>query len=274
MNYQQLVRETAAALSGTGSPGLEARLLAAALFGGDMARLYRQYPSEADTEQVDQVRASTARRIRGEPIQHILGEAWFYGRRFICDHRALVPRPETETLVEAVLRSGLPANPRIVDVGTGSGVVGITLALSLPGSSVTGTDVRPEAAALARENGILHEAVNFRVVVTDLVRGLPGEHHAVAANLPYIPTGDLPGLPPEVGFDPASALDGGPEGIDLIAGLVDTAGSVLSSGGLLALEIGPGQAGTVSGLLSDWRDVSVCDDLCGRPRVVTARLRG
>jgi release factor glutamine methyltransferase len=273
MNFQQLVRETRAALSGAGSPGLEARLLTADLFGSDMACLYRHYQEEAGPGQVDRVRTLAARRARGEPVQHLLGEAWFYGRRFICDRRALVPRPETETLVDAVLRSDLPDNPGIVDVGTGSGVVGITLALALPGSSVTGTDVCPEAAALARENGVLHEARNFRVAVTDLVRGIPGEQHAVAANLPYIPTGDLPGLPPEVAFDPVTALDGGADGTNLIAALADTAGSVLRPGGLLALEIGPGQAGAVAGLLSDWRDVSVLEDLCGRPRVVTARRR-
>ncbi len=274
MTFQQLVRETASALSGIESPGLEARLLAAHLFGGDMSNLYRSYREEAGPEQVDRVRAAAARRTLGEPLQHILGEAWFYGRRFICDRRALVPRPETETLVDVVLRSDLPDNPWIVDVGTGSGVVGITLALSLPGSSVIGTDISPEAAALARENGALHKARNFRVVAADLVLGLSGEHHAVAANLPYIPTGDLPGLPPEVGFDPVQALDGGAGGTNLIAGLVDTVGSILCPGGLLALEIGPDQEKAVRGFLSDWKDVSVFEDLCGRPRVVAARRRG
>jgi len=273
MNLHLLVKELTAIVSGTDQPYREARLLAASLFGGDMAAMYRSYRTDVSPESACRLRLAAVRRARGEPIQHILGEAWFHGRRFACDERALVPRPETETLVDAVLAAGLPVNPRILDVGTGSGVIGITLALSLPGSSVTGTDTSPAAAALARKNAQLLGATGFTVIETDLAAGLEGLFHAVVSNPPYIPTGEIPGLMPEVRFDPVEALDGGPSGLDCTGRLVYEAGGVLLPGGLLAIEIGCGQSRDVCDMLLNWNDVRVVDDLSGRPRVVTARRR-
>lgn len=273
MNLHLLVRELTAIVSGTEQPYREARLLAASLFGGDMAALYRGYRTEVPPETAARLRLAAVRRARGEPLQHILGEAWFHGRRFVCDSRALVPRPETETLVDAVLAAGLPDNPRILDVGTGSGVVGITLALSIPGSIVTGSEKSPAAAALARENALLLGADNFTVIETDLTAGTGGGFHALAANPPYIRTEDIPGLMPEVGFDPVTALDGGPSGLDCTARLVYEARGVLLPGGLIAIETGFDQSREVCAMLADWRDVTVVNDLAGRPRVVTARRR-
>lgn len=273
MNLHLLVKELAAIVSGTGQPYREARLLAASLYGGDMTALYRAYRTDVPPETAARLRLAAVRRARGEPLQHILGEAWFHGRRFVCDPRALVPRPETETLVDAVLAAGLPGSPMILDVGTGSGIIGITLALTLPGSMVTGTEKSPLAAALARENARLLGASNFTVIETDLTAGTGGGFHALAANLPYIPTGDIPGLMPEVGFDPVTALDGGPSGLDCIARLVREAGGVLVPGGLLALETGFDQSREVCEMLADWDEVSVLNDLAGRPRVVTARRK-
>ncbi|MFO7627470.1 MAG: peptide chain release factor N(5)-glutamine methyltransferase [Candidatus Fermentibacteraceae bacterium] len=273
MNLHLLVKELTAIISGTDQPYREARLLAASLFGGDMAAMYRGYRTDVSPETAARLRLAAVRRARGEPIQHILGEAWFHGRRFICDERALVPRPETETLVDAVLAAGLPEKPRILDVGTGSGVIGITLALSLPGSAVTATDTSPAAAALARENARFLGALNYTVIETDLTAGLEGGFHAVVANPPYIPTGDIPGLMREVLFDPVTALDGGPSGLDCIGRLVYEAAGVLLPGGLLAIEIGCGQSRDVYAMLGNWSDVMVLDDLTGRPRVVTARRK-
>jgi release factor glutamine methyltransferase len=271
MNLHLLVKELTAIVSGTDQPYREARLLAASLFGGDMAAMYRSYRTDVSPETASRLRLAAVRRARGEPLQHILGEAWFHGRRFICDERALVPRPETETLVDAVIAAGLPENPRILDVGTGSGVVGITLALSVMGSTVSGTDISPGAAQLARENALLLGARNFTVIETDLTAGLEGGFHAVAANLPYIPSGDIPGLMPEVRFDPVTALDGGPSGLDCTGRLVYEAEGVLLPQGLLAIEIGCDQSRDVCAMLGKWSDVKVLNDLAGRPRVVTAR---
>lgn len=271
MNLHLLVKELTAIVSGTEQPYREARLLASSLFGGDIAAMYRGYRTDVSPETAARLRLAAVRRARGEPLQHILGEAWFHGRRFVCDERALVPRPETETLVDAVLAAGLPESPRILDVGTGSGVIGITLALSIAGSTVTGTDISPEAAGLAMENARLLGAGNFSVIETDLTAGLECVFHAVVANLPYIPTGDIPGLMPEVLCDPVTALDGGPSGLDCMGRLVYEAGSVLLRGGLLAIEIGFDQSPDVCAMLANWSDVKVLEDLAGRPRVITAR---
>lgn len=274
MNLHQLVKELSNTLSETCAPYLEAKLIAAGLFDGDMARLYSRYHDELSPEDTARLRRAGVRRARGEPIQHILGEAWFYGRRFISDPRALVPRPETELLVRAVIESSLPAAPRILDVGTGSGVVGITLALEIPGSAVTGTDNSSVAASLAEENAGLHRASGFSVVETDLVSGLDRSFHAVAANLPYVPTDAIPNLMVEVSFDPVTALDGGPAGLSCIRRLMAAVGDVLLPGGLLAMEIGFDQAPQVCELLDGWRDMRILKDLSGLPRVVTARMEG
>jgi release factor glutamine methyltransferase len=271
MKLQRLVAELSKAVAQVEEPMTEARLLAAGLFGGDMAKLYRQYPAEVSPEDESRLRLAAGRRAGGEPLQHILGEAWFFGRRFLCDHRALVPRPETETLISAFLSEALPKNPRILDVGTGSGVIGITLALEIAGSAVTGTENYPPAASLARENAALHQALNFTIAETDMVSGLFGTFHGVAANLPYIPTKDIPGLAREVSFDPVSALDGGPTGLECVERLLRCVGPVTAPGGLLVLETGFDQTDRVCFLLSGWRDVRVVPDLAGRPRVVTAR---
>lgn len=272
MNLQNMLRDLARSLPAGGEARREVRLLAAGLLhGGDAALLYRSYPREVTPEQETLLRRAVKRRATGEPLQHILEEAWFYGRRFRSDARALVPRPETETLVEVLLAETYPEPPRFLDVGTGSGIIGITLALEVPGCSVTGTEVRPEAAALARENGALLGAANYRVVETDLVTGIQGPFHAVAANLPYIPAGDLPGLPREVCFDPVTALDGGPTGLERIAALLPALPPLMPPGALLALETGFDQTERVRDLLRGWTDTRIHRDPGGRPRVVTAR---
>ncbi len=274
MNLHELVKELSAILSGTGESRMEAKLIAASLFDGDQAKMYSRYRTEVSPEDEARLRHAAARRARGEPLQHILGESWFYGRRFRSDSRALVPRPETEVLVAAVLAESLPPAPYILDVGTGSGVIGITLALELPGSTVTGTENSSAAASLARENALLHNARNYSVVETDLTRGIDRRFHAVVANLPYIPTADIAGLMREVSFDPVTALDGGPSGLDCIGRLTRSAGDVLLPAGLMALEIGYDQAEGVCALLGGWNRTVVHRDLTGKPRVVTARIGG
>ncbi len=212
-------------------------------------------------------------RKRGErvPLQHLLGTAEFFGRSFLCDARALVPRPETEQLVELVL----PHKPgRILDVGTGSGIIAITLALELPEAQVSAIDISPSALALTAENLARHNLTE-RVTLHegDL---LPDEYEpfgVIVANLPYIASGEIAGLQKEVLFDPANALDGGRDGLDLVRKLIASAPPLLTASGFLALEIGHDQAAQVAELLqkSDYTDIAISRDYESVERFVTAR---
>jgi release factor glutamine methyltransferase len=207
-------------------------------------------------------------------LQHLLGTVEFFGRTYRCDARALIPRPETEQLVEKVLAEvGNPA-VRVVDVGTGSGVIALTLALERPEASVTAVDVSREALALAGENAALHglsERVDF--LESDLLAGVAGPFDVIVANLPYIATGEMAGLSPEVRRDPVLALDGGDDGLALVSRLIESAPVFLSAGGVLALEIGHDQAGRVEFLLTanNYRDIKILRDYQGIERILIAR---
>jgi release factor glutamine methyltransferase len=200
----------------------------------------------------------------------------FYGRTFKTDKRALIPRPETELLVDTLLKEVTKGEPstRLVDVGTGSGVLAITLALERPELEVFALDLSEEALALARENaerlGVL-DRVAFRR--SDLLEGIEGPFHWVVANLPYIPTSDLNGLQREVKYDPGLALDGGKDGLTIIKRLIESVPGKIASNGMIALEIGQGQSQRVLGFLADhnYRDISIKKDYQGVERLLIAR---
>lgn len=213
------------------------------------------------------------RRIKGEPLQHIIGNWDFFGRTFTVSPSALIPRPETEMLVEKALRLPLPHRPLILDAGTGSGVIGITLAIEIPDSTVVATDISREAAELAAGNAKLLGAANFLPVVCNLADAIGFFPDLITANLPYIPTGDIPDLPPIVReHDPLTALDGGANGTSLILELVRNASRLLKPGGLIVLETGSDQEKTVPELFDPcfWDAVETHRDLCGNHRLVTA----
>ena len=213
------------------------------------------------------------RRIKGEPLQHIIGNWDFFGRTFLVGPGALIPRPETELLVEKVLEFSPPKDPFILDTGTGSGVIGITLALEIPGSTVVGTDVSPEAIKLASRNARLHGTDNFYPVICHLANAVRHPLDLIAANLPYIPTGDIKSLPSVVrDHDPGIALDGGENGISLILELVRNASRLLKPGGLIILETGSDQETSVPSLFEEeiWESVETHRDLAGNHRFVTA----
>jgi release factor glutamine methyltransferase len=213
------------------------------------------------------------RRLRFEPIQYIVGEQEFYGLPFRVDGAVLIPRPETELLVEAVL-GRVSGAVRIVDVGTGSGAIAVTLAKMLPEATVTGVDLSVAALAVARENAA-RNGTAVRMLESDLLGAVAGERfEVVVSNPPYIPEGDRPTLHAEVReFEPEGALFAGVEGMDVYRRLVPAAAAVLTPGGLLAMEFGYGQREALRELLLGWDGVEFLDDLQGIPRVVVARLR-
>jgi release factor glutamine methyltransferase len=216
-----------------------------------------------------------ARLERREPLQYVMGHADFHGRRFAVDRRALVPRPETETLVDCVLQHpGLREIEQLfwADVGTGSGCIAVTLALALPGRGVA-ADSSADALALAMANARRH-GVEERIRFTrgDLLDGVPaGSLHVVVSNPPYIPSAHVDGLQPEVsGYEPRLALDGGPDGLRVIERLVTQAFQALKPGGMLFTEVGAGQADAVKAMVRNagYRDAASVRDLAGVERVV------
>lgn len=218
-----------------------------------------------------QLEAWLDRLRRGEPLPYVLGEWPFYGRTFIVTPAVLIPRPETETLVEAVLAQVPPkASARIVDVGTGSGCIAITLALERPHLHVWATDISAPALRVAlanvRRHGVAHRV---HLVQADLLTPLWGPWDVVVANLPYIPQGELPRLR-VARWEPTLALNGGPDGLFWLRRLVDQAWPRLAPGGHIFLECAPNQAQ----LLRLWAQERfsaqgrILHDLAQRPRVV------
>lgn len=262
--------ETYLAARGVDSPRLNAEHLLARALGLKRMELYLQFDRPLGEQDRAPLRDMVKRRGAREPLQHILGTAEFHGRTFTCDRRALIPRPETEQLVEIALdmMRALPA-PAILDAGTGSGIIALTLAIELPSAEVHATDTSTDALALATENAARH-ALAERIAFSqaDLLPEKAGPFGLIVANLPYIPSPEIPGLQPEVAHDPASALDGGPDGLDIIRRLIEQAPAHMTPGGALLLEIGLGQADTVAALLeaSKFRDISIRADYQGIPR--------
>ena len=255
---------------GVENPRLNAEHLLAHALGLKRMELYLQFDRQLTESERAPLRETVKRRGAREPLQHILGTAEFHGRTFTCDKRALIPRPETEQLVEIALEivKG-KASPQILDIGTGSGVIALTLALELPSADVHAADLSPDALALAAENAARH-GLPDRIVLhsADLLPPNDTKFDLIVANLPYIPADEIASLSPEVRHDPLAALDGGPDGLDLIRRLTDTAPERLTPGGALLLEIGAGQADAVNTLLADrkFRDISVRSDYQTIPR--------
>ena len=255
---------------GVENPRLNAEHLLAHALGLKRMELYLQFDRQLGEAERAPLREMVKRRGAREPLQHVLGTVEFHGRTFACDKRALVPRPETEQLVEIALEiTKGKTSPVILDIGTGSGVIALTLALELPGASVHATDLSTDALALAADNATRH-ALTERITFapSDLFPSGETKFDLIVANLPYIATNEIAALSPEVRHDPLSALDGGPDGLDLVRRLIDAAPDRLTPGGALLLEIGAGQADAVNTHLTarKFRDISVRSDYQNTPR--------
>lgn len=263
------------ARQGVESPRLNAEhLLAHTLGKPKRIDLYLDFERPLGEAERAPLRDLVKRRSDGIPLQHLLGTVDFLGHLYVSDKRALIPRPETEQLVELVLGLVPDAPLRILDVGTGSGVIALSLARERTQASVVACDLSSDALALARENAVrlgLSERVAF--VECDLLSGVDGPFHGIVANLPYIPSPAIAHLSREVQHDPLMALDGGAKGLDIIIRLVSAATSHLMPGGFVALEIGHDQAVLVREIFleNNYRDISLHADYQGVQRFVIAR---
>lgn len=267
--------------AGVQNPGGDARRLIAHALRVALAWLTAHEDEPVTPEGWSACCAAVARRAAREPLQHVTGRQGFWTLDLAVDSRVLVPRPETEHLVEAALEAlrGIGA-PRIADVGTGSGCVALALVAEIPLARLVATDVSEAALEVARENAAetgLGERVEL--AVGDLTAPLRGRapFHAVVANLPYVAEHEWAELQPEVrDHEPRRALLGGADGLDLVLRLVDEAPGVLATRGWLGLEVGQGQARRVVEALraGGWADVRVRPDFAGIERVVEARRPG
>jgi release factor glutamine methyltransferase len=255
----------------------EAVLLMARALGCSEARVLAHPEEELGPAAEHRFRTLLERRLAGEPIAYIFGEREFYGRTFAVDPRVLVPRPETEQLVELALELDLPPRPRILDLGTGSGCLAITLACELPAAWLTATDISVDALAVARVNAQRHRVEErTALVAADLAQGLKvDDFDLVVSNPPYIDLDEAPSLPADVrDREPAAALFAPVTPLSVIRRITLEL-SALAEGAVVAFEIGAGQAEAVAGLVAESALIldSIRPDYAGIPRVVVTRRR-
>ena len=284
-----------------GTARLDAELLLGFVLGVERTRLLAYPEAPLGSGQAERFATLVASREAGEPVAYLRGMQEFHGLALAVDERVLIPRPETELLVETALveiRRRLAGEPRatgapplhVADVGTGSGAIAVALALALRRRGmaaeveIIASDCSPDAAAVARENTVGHGAADrIGIAEADLLpaEGLPAgllrvpaDFDIICANLPYVPTGALAALPRPVGFEPVGALDGGPDGLDVIRQLLDLLPARTASGATAFLEIGADQApaigGAVAAALPGW-SCEILPDLAGLPRLVVLR---
>lgn len=256
----------------------DATLLARGLLGWDQARWLTEARAEAPAEFADRLFPLVARRAGHEPIAYITGQREFYGRTFAVSPDVLIPRPDTETVVDAALEClvALPWPPLVVDVGTGSGCLAITLACERPGIRMVATDTSAAALSVARQNADRLAGPNrIRFREGPLLAGLAETPEAIVSNPPYVRARDRAALPRDViAFEPAGALFAGPDGLDVIRALIATAASRLASRGWLVTEIGADQEDEVRALVDAQPALSfvrIGRDIEARPRVLVAR---
>ena len=263
---------------GVASARLNAELMLSSLLGISRLEIYTNFERPLSDEDAAAFKQMLMKRAGGCPLQHITGEVGFRGLVLEVRPGVFIPRPETEVLVEKALEV-LPADTpaRVLDLGSGSGNIALSVAAELPGSTVTAVDTDDAAVRLTRANAAragVSESVE--VMSGDLFEPLSGEaaFDLIISNPPYIPEGMRESLPAEVrDFEPAGALFAGPEGLDLIRRIVAGAPGHLAEGGWLALEVDESHVERVEEMLAGdgWAEVEVFQDMAGRPRVVRAR---
>jgi len=232
---------------GVPDPRLDAQYLLAHGLGMTRMDLYLKFEAPLSQEELDKLRPMVQRRGKREPLQHILGSTSFCGHEILCDKRALIPRPETEDLVEkALLLIKDIEAPQIIDVGTGTAAIAIAIAYKRPDAHILATDISSDALELARTNVAKHSLQDrIELLQSDLLTSVPANRrfHLLVSNPPYIESAVIPNLQPEVSlFDPHQALDGGGDGLEIPRRLLKQAYEVLNTGAKVILEVGEGQA--------------------------------
>jgi len=266
--------ETRQRLAGlTETPSLDAQVLLAHVTGKDRTWVLAHPEHTLDTEGTLRLADALAQLSTGVPLPYVLGEWQFFGLPFKVTPKVLIPRPETELLVEMALEwmNANPARNRVIEVGTGSGCIAVSLAASRPGLHLTATDISPDALQIARHNARTNQVedrITFREA--SLLTGIPGPFDLICANLPYIPSQKLRRLPVFL-REPTLALDGGENGLEIIGLLLAQAAAKLAPGGLILLEIESGHPSEAKALAQHHfpqAEVSLHQDLAGQARIV------
>ena len=268
-----LLDEGRRVLAGQGieTAALDARLLLQAACDVSHEAIVAEPENTASAAEAASYRATIARRTSRQPVSRILGTREFFGRPFLLAPSVLDPRPDTETVIDAVLQRFRDRRPfRFLDLGTGSGIIAITLLCELPAAQAVATDISDAALSVARANAARHGiADRLSLVHASWLDGVEGRFDLVVSNPPYIPLGEIEGLAPEVrGHDPRLALDGGPDGLEAYRRIAAGAGAKLAPGGVVMVEIGCGREQQVSTILArhGFHGESVRNDIAGRPR--------
>ena len=260
--------------------------------GRDRTWLYTHPEELLESTEADKYFALIERRASGEPVQYLTGKQEFWGLEFEVTPAVLIPRPETEHVIEVALDrlgargikirfdTGEPSAPlRVADVGTGSGCLAVALAHELPHAEIVATDISPAAIEIARRNAVRHAVADrIHLLETNLLDGLrqsPLPFDLIVSNPPYIARNEIGTLPREVrDHEPHAALFGGPTGVEIYADLIGQAGALLNSGGILVLELGYDSASHVRAIFAaepEWTDIRVTNDLASIPRVLSAK---
>jgi len=259
----------------------EAELVYSHVLNCDRLSLYLNQEAHLDKNKSAWISRILSRRIAGEPLQYILGVTEFMGLKFKADQRALIPRPETEILVSSALErlnlSSKAIRPKILDLGTGSGCIAVSIAKLLPQGSIWATDICRPALQLAEENADAHK-VKVRFLRSDIFSAFkkdPVKFDLIISNPPYIAKGELGGLAKEISFEPVVALEAGTDGLDFYRRIINQAALYLNADGFLALEVGAGQADSVCGICAEhnFNMPEIIKDYNDIKRVVIAKPR-
>jgi release factor glutamine methyltransferase len=278
VNLTQALQGTRDTLSRAGfdDAPIEAEVLLRHVLGVTRTQLYLGFDSEFRPERARILESLTGRRLAGEPVAYITGHREFYGLDFSVDRRVLIPRPETELLVEKAIELGNSGARSFADTGTGSGCIAVSVACNLPSARVHAIDLSQDALDVARVNCGRHDVADrVQLLRGDLLAPLPGPVDVIMANPPYIRHSEMP-LVNTQGYEPFLALDGGEDGLDQVRRLVRQAPSKLNPGGSLLMEIGKGQEEEASAIAREAfpnARITVDRDLAGIPRLVRVNLK-